>query len=255
MQNFMRTTISRIGREEMLTDDQTRGNAKPLPLTQRVTRREFVAGIVAVGIFSLGPKDAMAAFSQPRAAPRPVRFDVIRAGDVIGKHDVDFKLKGGGLTVRTTIDITVRILGLTVFEFQHEGTELWRGGLLQAFDSQTHDDDSDFFVVGRAGAGGFSITNRKGTLTAPADIMVGSYWTSEIARRPQLIDPQRGRVKDQQILGTDAFSVPVDGRAVETTRYRVNGVTDGWVAYDTTGAWVAAELNKKGSDILYRVRA
>ena len=146
-----------------------------------------------------------------------------------------------------------RILGVTAFVFRHESTERWRNGRLQAFDSKTTDDDSEFFVTGRAEAGSFRIINRKGTEMAPADIMVGSYWTPLTARQTQLIDPQRGRVKAQQLLSTDAMAIQVRNVPVQATRYRVIGVTDGWVAYDAAGRWLAAELKKKGSDILYRV--
>jgi hypothetical protein len=187
----------------------------------------------------------------PRTPPPAIRFDVIRAGRPIGRHEVDFRTVPNGYAVRTSIDIAVRILGVTVFVYRHTGTETWVGGRLSAFDSETQDDDSAFFVVGRATADGFLITHRKGSETAPADIMVGSYWTREIALRPLLIDPQRGRLKDQQLLGTDTLQIMAAGTEVTATRYHLSGVTNGWVAYDDRGHWLAAELKKKGSDILY----
>ncbi|HYN38072.1 MAG TPA: DUF6134 family protein, partial [Rhodospirillales bacterium] len=101
----------------------------------------------------------------------------------------------------------------------------------------------------------FKLTNRKGEEMATADIMVGSYWTPEIARRSQLIDPQRGRVKTQELLSTDTLAIPVANKPIEATRYRVVGVTDGWVAFDPAGRWLAADFSKKGSDIQYRLKA
>lgn len=189
----------------------------------------------------------------PPAPPPPIRFEVIRGGDVIGSHNVDFEGAGSEFAVITRIDITVRVLGVPAFIFRHESTERWGGGRLQAFDSKTNDDGSDFFVTGRAEGGSFKIVNRKGAEEAPSDIMVGSYWTPLIARQTQLIDPQRGRVKPQQLLSTDVMTIQARNGPVQATRYRVIGVTDGWVAYDAAGRWLAAELKKKGSDILYRV--
>lgn len=228
-------------------------------LTRRAALRVALRGsVAAAGLLAAAtPRMAGAASGDslvPRTPPPPVRFDVIRAGSVIGRHDVNFVPADSGYNVRTLIDITVRMLGIKVFEYHHDGTETWRAGRLRAFESQTQDDDSDFFVNGHATDDGFRITNRKDTVMAPADIMVGSYWTPEIARRPLLIDPQRGRLKDQTLLGTDSLSVDVDGKAVSAIRYRLIGVTDGWVAYDDRGRWLAAELKKKGSDIFYRLR-
>jgi Family of unknown function (DUF6134) len=225
------------------------------------TRRRILAGL-ALGplLLSTAPR-AFAAGEPPvpeqptvPKQPPPIRFDVLRAGGVIGSHLVDFAPGEGGYSVRTRIDIAVRLLGVTVFVYKHDSTEVWTDGRLVRFDSDTIDDDSEFFVRGRAAGGDFRIENRKGTEQAPADIMVASYWTPEIARRTQLIDPQRGRVKTQQLLGEDSIRVPLPAGPVQATRYRLEGITNGWVAYDDRGRWVAAELKKKGSDILYRLR-
>lgn len=212
------------------------------------------SGLLLPNVSRAAPIQAPAPALLPASLPPPIAFDVLRGGEVIGSHLVDFRGSTGDFSVRTRIDIVVRLLGITVFVFRHDSTEHWRSGRLQTFESKTTDDDSEFFVTGRASGDAFSITHRKGTEMAPADIMVGSYWTPSIARQTQLIDPQRGRLKTQQLLSTDTLAVPVGGKPVETTRYRVIGLTDGWVAYDATGRWLAAEVKKKGADILYRLR-
>ena len=84
--------------------------------------------------------------------------------------------------------------------------------------------------------------------------MVGSYWRPEIARQRLLIDPKRGRLKEQHLLAKDKVTVPVGSASVEATRYTVEGLTNGWVACDSGGRWLSAELKAKGSDILYRLR-
>jgi len=215
-------------------------------------RREVVGGLVAVLPLLLAERAGAAPARIPPVPPPAIRFDVLREGAVIGEHLVDFARLDGGYSVQTRIEIAVRILGVKVFEFRHKSTEVWKKDRLVTFESKTRDDDSEFFVDGRATASGFEMTNRKGVETAPADIMVASYWTPEIARQTLLIDPQRGRVKPQQLVATDTLAVPVAGASVNTTRYRLTGITNGWVAYDDRGRWLAAELQKKGSDILYR---
>jgi Domain of unknown function (DUF6134) len=219
------------------------------------TRRSvLVSGLMAGSLLVLGHRSAGAAFAVPRVPPPPVRFDVIRAGDVIGTHEVDFTAADDALVVNTRIDIQVHILRVKVFEFRHKSTETWGAGRLQKFDSETLDDDSRFSVNGRATADGFQITHRKGSELAPADIMAGSYWTPEIARQTLLLDPQRGRLKEQQLLSKDTVSVPIGRASVEATRYTLTGLTNGWIAYDERGRWLSAQLKKKGSDILYRLR-
>lgn len=220
------------------------------------SRRAVLAGLAATPIWLL-EQHGTRGDVVPLHVPPPIRFDVVRAGDVIGTHEVDFTAVGAdeALSVRTRIDVEVRVFGIKAFDFHHTGTEIWSEGRLQRFDSDTLDDDSRFFVHGAATPDGFRIENRKGTSMAPADIMVASYWTPEIVRRTLLLDPQRGRVQQQELVGTDHVRIPVGAHAVEATRYTLAGVTEGWVAYDGSGRWLAAEMKKKGADIFYRLRA
>ena len=220
------------------------------------TRRFVLAGLITGPFLGLpaGRPEAAELGTVPSNPPPPIRFDVIRQGDVIGSHQVDFTPGAGNYAVHTHIDATVQLLGVTVFAYKHEGTEVWSDGRLVQFDSETIDDKSQFFVHGKAAGGDFQLTNRKGSETAPADIMVASYWTPEIARRTLLIDPQRGRLKTQQMLGKDTVSIPLPTGPVRAARYQVTGITEGWVAYDG-GRWIAAELRKKGSDIFYRLKS
>ena len=209
---------------------------------------------MACSLLAVGHRSPSAALALPSVPPPPIRFDVLRAGDIIGSHKVDFSAVQDGLAVRTQIDIEVSVLGIKAFEFRHKSTEVWETGRLRTFDSETLDDDSRFIVNGRATAEGFQINHRKGSELAPPEIMVGSYWTPEIARQTLLIDPQRGTLKQQRLVSKDTVALVIGRSPVEATRYTVQGLTNGWVAYDHIGRWLSAELKKKGSDILYRLR-
>jgi Family of unknown function (DUF6134) len=209
---------------------------------------------MACSLLAVRHRSPSAALAMPSVPPPPIRFDVLRAGDVIGSHQVDFSSVQDGLAVRTQIDIEVSVLGIKAFEFRHKSTETWGAGRLRTFESETLDDDSRFFVNGRATAEGFQIDHRKGSELAPPEIMVGSYWMPEIARQTLLIDPQRGTLKQQRLVSEDTVALVIGRSPVEATRYTVAGLTNGWVAYDHIGRWLSAELKKKGSDILYRLR-
>jgi uncharacterized protein DUF6134 len=244
------------GRRKM-SEESTTGRPSPLStvtIGPTVTRRRvLLSGLMIGSVLVAGQRSGRAALALS-SPPPPIRFDVFRAGDAIGSHEVDFGTVEAGLTVGTRIDIELRVLGVRVFEFRHKSAELWGGDRLQKFDSETLDEDRRFFVTGYATSAGFKITHRKGSDLAPADIMVGSYWRPEIARQRLLIDPQRGTLKEQQLLGKDRVTIPVGRASVQATRYTVTGLTNGWVAYDNRGRWLSAELKAKGSDILYRLR-
>lgn len=184
-----------------------------------------------------------------------IRFDVLRGDRVVGHHEVDFRVAGSRLQVETRIDVAVSVLAVVVFRYRHLGIETYEGDRLVRFESETDDDGARFRVHGDARPDGFAIATAKGMALAPSDILVGSYWTPRVIEHRLLIDPKRGRVKEQVVSGRERITVAVQGTARAATRYRVSGILTGTVAYDDDGHWVAATLVSKGSEIVYRLRA
>ena len=56
-------------------------------------------------------------------------FTVWRSGSEIGRHRVTFARDGGTLTVRSLLDIAVKLLGITVYRFNYQSQEVWHGRL------------------------------------------------------------------------------------------------------------------------------
>ncbi len=185
---------------------------------------------------------------------RPIDFEVLRGGAAIGSHRVRFERRGDRLEVRMQIDIAVRILGLTVYSYRQDSLETWVGERLHAYDSDTTEDDARFVVVGRAGADGFDVTAKKERAVAPADIMIASYWTPAICIQTRLIEPKRGRLREQQVLGEVPVEVRIGGTVRPAREFRIAGILDGSCTYDEAGRWVGARFRKRDSEIVYQLQ-
>lgn len=220
----------------------------PPPVPLPLTRRQLLLAACGLGLM------ASPAAALPAAPERGIRFDLVRSGVSIGSHTVDFGIDGGGLGVETRIDVRVAPLGVVLFAYRHRSRERYEGDRLVAFDSETDDDDSRFFVHGRAETDGFRVRTKKGEALLSADTMVGSFWTPATLARPMLLDPQRGRLKPQTIEGRERLRLTLAGQEVAATRYRISGIINGTVTYDDAGRWLAATLLKKGSEIVYRLQ-
>ena len=67
------------------------------------------------------------------AAPREfpygpsVEFAAFRNGQKIGLHRVDFQRAGDRLVATTSINLAVKVLGLTAYRYSHRGQEIWAG--------------------------------------------------------------------------------------------------------------------------------
>ncbi|MBX3515902.1 MAG: hypothetical protein KF815_03030 [Rhodospirillales bacterium] len=216
-------------------------------------RRVLLTGAGAAGgILALGrPGWAQLLADVPTGG---IRFDVLRGDRVVGRHEVDFRVTERRLQVETRIDVAVSVLAVVVFRYRHLGIETYVDDHLVRFESETDDDGARFRVHGDARPDGFAIATAKGMEMAPSDILVGSYWTPRVIERRLLIDPKRGRVKEQVVAGRERITLPVRGTTRPATRYRVSGIITGSVTYDDDGRWIAATLVSKGSDIVYRLR-
>lgn len=214
-------------------------------------RRLLVAGAVTLAAAGL-PRRAAGSFTD--VPLQPIDFEVLRGGATIGSHRVRFKRHGDRLEVRMQIDIVVRILGLTLYSFRQESLETWVGERLQAYDGDTTEDDARFVVVGRAGADGFEVSAKKERAIAPADIMIASYWSPVICTRTLLIEPKRGRLRTQEVLGQVPAEVRIGGTVRPAREFRIAGILDGSCTYDESGRWVAARFRKQDSEIVYRLQ-
>lgn len=224
------------------------------PRTALLSRRDFgrmtMAGLAAIALPGR-PARADLLATMPK---RRLVFEVLGLGKVIGSHEVNAEGTPAAFVVQSEVDIDVSLLGVSLFTYRHTGTETWRDDRLFAFDSTSVGDNGrSETVVGRATQNGFEVEGRKGAIMAPADIMVGSYWTAEMMSRDVLLDPQKGVLEQQVIHGRERTTMEVDGEDIPVTRYNISSILKGSVAYDATGRWVGASFKKKSTEIEYRL--
>lgn len=228
-------------------------SAFPILLSRRAFARFTTAGLA----FAVLPQSTRSDPAVPLLASVPERrwaFDVVGLDRVIGSHEIRIEGVTDAFTVRSDVDIDVSVLGLSLFTYRHKAIETWEDDRLVAFTSNTVGDERSERVVGRATRDGFQVEGRKGLIVAPADIMVGSFWTPRMMAQDVVLDPQKGTLEEQVIRSREATTWPVSGEPRPVTRYRISSVLKGDIAYDESGLWVGAKFKKKSTDIEYRLR-
>ena len=89
-----------------------------------------------------------------------LNFTVLREGDDVGTHRIDFRQNGDALEVDIETRIAVKFAFITVFRFEHDGHEVWRDNKLVSMETETHDDGEDHTLVATAnGSGELKIVN------------------------------------------------------------------------------------------------
>ncbi|HEU0069857.1 MAG TPA: DUF6134 family protein [Alphaproteobacteria bacterium] len=186
------------------------------------------------------------------ATPLPpnLSFDVVRGGESIGTHKVEFRRDGDNLTVDIAIDLTVRLAFIPVFRYTHRNTEVWRDGKLVRLDSTTDDDGTKYRVSAEATAEGLKVTDAEGrSYIAPPDTVPTSYWNAALLERNELLNTQDGTLMP---ISVESRQGSADG-ATHFHLIKGEDATPIDVWYDARGKnWSKLRFIARGSTIDYR---
>ena len=205
----------------------------------------LAALVAVVGLASTAPLTAALPSAQQ------IAFSVVRDGEPLGHHRVFFRREAGDLHVEVDIELQVKLAFITVFRYRHKNHEVWRGGRLVAIDTETDDDGDSFWLRGRATEAGFEVEGSSGRFTAPADVMPTSYWDAQTVAQTRLLDTQRGKLIEVEVVPAEIETVTMAGLPVPARRYKVDGdlVLDLW--YTEEGQWAKTKFEARGAEVIY----
>tara|TARA_R110000787_G_scaffold137458_23_gene250818 strand:- start:79995 stop:80648 length:654 start_codon:yes stop_codon:yes gene_type:complete len=141
-------------------------------------------------------------------------FTITRNGDVIGAHHVRFTDNGDEVIVRTDINIRVTFAFITLYDYQHEATEIWRDGVLQSIEAKTNNDGAPEFVSLQREAGRLVGDSTRGKLDLPGDTGATSYWNPVYLDAGTWLDTQDGEILKMNHDQKGEEPVTVQGQAV-----------------------------------------
>jgi hypothetical protein len=212
-----------------------------------IDRRRLILGGVALAAMPVFPLGA----ALPIPAGNRLGFDILRKGAKLGTHVLTFEPGGSGLTVHIAVELTYKLLGVTLYHYRHRATEVWSGDQVTAIDCRTDDNGSPYQVTGRREAGGFAVT---GTGTpryiAPADALPATHWNRRELDGPW-INTQNGHLIRPKITPQGVTSIPTaNGGSIPARHYALSGEVQLDIFYDDRG-WAGLSFVKGGAPIVY----
>ncbi|MEX0758997.1 MAG: DUF6134 family protein, partial [Tistlia sp.] len=155
-------------------------------------------------------------------------------------------------------DIRVRVLGLTLYRYQHSSREQWHrreGQLrLERLSARTDDDGTPFTVEGEASPAGFRVEGSAGQLTAPPEIVPASYWTPLVLQRDQLLSTKRGTLFPIAVERRGSETLGSAGERVTTERFFIPGDPAVHLWFDDRQRVRRLAFETRGEFIDYRLR-
>ena len=173
------------------------------------------------------------------AADRAWDFTVYLNNTPVGHHWFLVRDTAEGQEVTITARIDVKVLGVTVYRYEHEAREQWKGNCLVHLASRTNDDGKISQVDKEPGG----------------CQMTFAYWNPLIVTRSSLINSQSGEDRPVTISSLGEDPVQAHGQMVPAQRYRITGPKhpiDLW--YSAQGEWLSLQcVLGSGRTLVYRL--
>lgn len=179
-------------------------------------------------------------------------FTVLRGGREIGTHRLEFARQGDELKVDIGTDIAVKMLGIAVYRFEHEGHETWRDGQLVSLESKTNDDGTPHRLAVNAADGKLVVNGDARQGDENPAVIPASLWNEDLVRQNALLNTLDGSSMEVTVREVGAETVEVNGEPVTATHYSVTGKLERELWYDAAGVLVQVKFNgADGSEISY----
>lgn len=168
-----------------------------------------------------------AAEAQPAATPTPPNdrhvFDIFRDGNKIGTEVVVIDKQGDTTNVKFTTHISVVVMFIEAYRFDHSATETWTDGRFVSFKSLTDDNGTKHNVAAVAEGDKLDLdVDGKHSEAAP-DLVPASWWCRDFVNRTDMLDSETGR--QLSIKVTDLGDEPLlqNGATIQAHHYKVSG--------------------------------
>jgi hypothetical protein len=173
-------------------------------------------------VAALGP-----AAAQPAATPAPMTdrrlFDIMREGNKIGTEIVEIDKDGDTTNITFTTHISVVVMFIQAYHFDHSATEIWTGGRFVSYKAQTDDNGTKYDVSAVAAQDKIDLIVDGIHSEAAPDLVPASWWNRDFVNRTDMLDSETG--KPVSIKVTDLGDEPLvqNGVTVQARHYKVSG--------------------------------
>lgn len=180
--------------------------------------------IIFLGLLGLaiGP---VAAEPVPAPAPTADRhlFDILRDGNKIGTEVVEIDRAGDTTNVKFTTHISVVVMFIQAYHFEHSATETWTGGKFASYKAYTDDNGTKHDVSVVADSDKIELDVDGTHSEAPPDLLPASWWSKDFVNRTDMLDSETGRPVSIKVADLGDESLVQNGTTIQARHYQVSG--------------------------------
>lgn len=211
-----------------------------------IRRRAFLLAGAA-----LAARPALAALPVP--AGNRLAFRLMRHGDDIGRHTLDFDRQDEALTVRIDVAAVVTLLSIPIVHYTHRVVETWQGDTLTSLTGETNKNGTREWVSARRTNEGLVVLGSRTNRYIAPDTAIGtSYWNKRMLDGPMISLEDGVLLKPKVAVRRDETIRVASGRTISADRYALRGAFNADVWYDQGNAWAGLAFGvADGSEVHY----
>jgi len=153
----------------------------------------------------------------------------------IGSYTNIIEDRGAEISVRNKFRVTVKVLFAVAYDQKGENTELWRNGRIVAFEGNMRKNGKKSVVRGRAEGDSFVIEGTRGRTVAPGTVFPNNPWSPKILETDVLMGTGSGKLYKVWSSPGDERVVEIDGKALKTRYFKVDGDARYELWFDESG--------------------
>ncbi len=171
-------------------------------------------------------------------------FDIVRGNDKIGTDTIDIEHENDTITVKLKTDVSVKVMYIEAYRYEHTCNETWKNGQLVAFKSRTNDNGTKHAIDVTAAPDKLSMDADGKHSELPKTAAPVSLWSKDVIHKNDGFDPDTGKRMAIKVTDVGEEVLTIHGTPHQTHHYKIA---------DTLGGEFARDLWYDG-DVLVRTK-
>ncbi len=148
-------------------------------------------------------------------------FDIVRGNDKIGTDTVDIERQNDTTTVKVKTDVSVKVMFIEAYRYEHSCDETWKNGQLVAFKSQTNDNGTKHAINVTAAPDKLSMDADGKHTDLPKSAVPASLWGKDAIHQFDVFDPDTGKRMSLKVTDLGEETLTIHGTPRQTHHYKI----------------------------------
>src|SRR3984893_16913861 len=185
-------------------------------------QRVVIMRTIALSLALLVLPVVAAGADNPAAATKIHRvFDIVRGNDKIGTATLDIERQNDTTAVKIKTDLSVKVMFIEAYRYEHSCNETWKNGQLIAFKSRTNDNGTKHSIDVTVAPDKLSMDADGKHSDLPKTAAPASLWGKDAIHQLEAFDPATGKTLSIEVTDRGNEALTIHGATHQTQHYKI----------------------------------